>query len=77
MAESQKHQSTRFPFLPNQSTKESSKESTESSSSYGKKKGKVLAKQDYEKKSKCNFQEQWKSEFPWLSNAADKSGGKM
>ena len=77
MAESQKHQSTLFAFLPNQSTKKSSKESSESSSGYGKKKGKVLAKQDYEKKRKCNFQEQWKSEFPWLGIAADKSGGKM
>jgi len=76
MAESQKHQSTLFAFLPNQSTKESSKKSTESSSSYGKKKGKVLAKQDYEKR-KRNFQEQWKSEFPWLGIAADESGGKM
>jgi len=54
MAESQKRQSTLFAFLPNQSTKESSKESTESSSSYGKKKGKVLAKQDYQKKRKRN-----------------------
>jgi len=50
MAESQKRQSMLFAFLPNQSTEESSKESTESSSSYGKKKGKVLAKQDYEKR---------------------------
>ena len=77
MAESQKHQSTLFAFLPNQSTKKSSKESSESSSGYGKKKGKVLVKQDYEKKRKRNFQEQWKSEFPWLGIAADESGGKM
>lgn len=77
MAESQKRQSTLFAFLPNQSTKESNKESSESSSSYGKKKGKVLAKQDYEKKRKRNFQEQWKSEFPWLGIAADESGAKM
>jgi len=54
MAESQRRESMLFAFLPNQSTKESSKESTESLSSYGKKKGKVLAKQDYEKKRKRN-----------------------
>jgi len=77
MAESQKHQSTLFTFLPNQSTKELIEKSTESPSSYGEKKGKVLAKQDYEKKRKRNFQKQWKSEFPWLGIAADESGGKM
>ena len=67
MAESEKRQSRLFPFLLNQSTKESSKESIESSSSHENKKGKVLAKQDYEKKRKRNFQEHWKSEFPWLA----------
>ena len=76
MVESQKHQSMLFAFLPSQPTKESSKESTESSSS-GKKKAKVLAKQDYEKKRKRNFQEQWKSEFPWLDIGAEESGAKM
>ena len=77
MAESQKRESTLFAFLPNQSTKESSKESTECASSFVKKKGKVLAKQDYEIKRKQKFQEQWKSEFPWLGIAADESGRKM
>ena len=75
MVESHKCELVQFVFLPNQSTKESSKESTESSSSYGKKKGKVLAKQDYEKR-KCNFQEQWKLEFPCLGTAADNLEGK-